>query len=245
MPQITITQTDDFKWEQANVPPRLNQDVVQVWRIRVPAADTDLEGHRSVLSAAEQDRASRFVQPDDACRYIIAHGVLRQLLSEHTDIAKHQLFFTKNEFGKPALVLSDSKAAIHFNLSHSGGFVIIALSRHPVGVDVEYLKTDFSFGSLLPHYFTAAEAQLISTSASPLAAFFSAWTRKEALGKGLGSGITENMQNLPSLDGFHRSTDLLVVNDWKVQTFWVDDEHVASLACSGNVAEVRFFNFVK
>lgn len=245
MPQIIITQTDYCKWEQANVPPRLNQDEVQVWRIRVTAADTDYEGYRSVLIVAEQDRASRFVHPEDACRYITAHGVLRHLLSAHTGIVKHQLVFTKNEFGKPALVLSDSKAAIHFNLSHSGGFVIIALSKHTVGVDVEYLNPDFNFGTLLPHYFTAEEAKSITNSASPLAAFFNTWTRKEALGKGLGSGITENMQNLPSLNGIHRSTELIVVNDWNVQTFWVDDEHVASLACSGNVAEVRFFDFVK
>ncbi len=245
MSQITITQTDNLIWEQTDVPLRLKQDEVQVWRVRVPAAINYIENFQSVLSVAENDRASRFVHPEDACRYITAHGVLRHLLSAHTGIAKHQLLFTKNEFGKSALVLGDSKAAIHFNLSHSGRFVIIALSKHPVGIDVEYLKSDFSFGSLLPYYFTVAEAQFVSRSASPPAAFFSAWTRKEALGKGLGSGITENMQNLPSLDGIHRSTELIVVNDWNVQTFRVDDEHVASLAYSGNVAEVRFFDFVK
>ncbi|WP_342648416.1 4'-phosphopantetheinyl transferase superfamily protein [Mucilaginibacter sp. CSA2-8R] len=245
MPLITLTQTDNVKWEKADLVPHLKQDEVQVWRVLVPPAGAQIENYRSVMSVAEIDRASRFVHPEDTNRYVTAHGVLRQLLSAHTAVARHQLLFTKNEFGKPALIMSDSKAALHFNLSHSGQYVIIALSKHPIGADVEYLKPDFNFHSLLPHYFTAAETHFITTtSASPLTAFFSAWTRKEALGKGLGSGITENMQVLPSLNGIHSSTGLLVVNDWNVQTFRVDDVHMASVACSGNVREVRFFNFI-
>jgi 4'-phosphopantetheinyl transferase len=243
MALITITELSNINWTLTDFVPALMQDDVQVWRVRVPNVGADIQSYNIVLNAAEKDRASRFVQPEDALRYIAAHNALRQLLSQITGIAPDQLVFTKNEFGKPALALHHNTANIHFNLSHSGQYVIIGLSKHPVGVDVEYLKNNFSFRSLLPHYFSTAEAQYITASPSPVKAFFRSWTLKEALGKGLGSGITENMQKLPCLNGIHQSTALIAANDWNVQTFWVDEEHMSSVSCSRNAGDVKFFDY--
>lgn len=244
MSLITISELDSITWLLPGFVPALMQGEVQVWRVGVPEHGVKTESNLDLLSAAEKDRASRFAQHEDAQRYIAGHCALRRLLSSHTGIATHQLVFTKNEFGKPALGHHQNTANIHFNLSHSGQYVIIALSKHPVGVDLEYVKNDFNFRSLLPHYFTTAEAQYITASPSPVEVFFRSWTLKEALGKGLGAGITENMQNLPSLLGINRSNGLLVTNDWKVKTFGVDDGHVGSVAMSSNIEDLEFFDFI-
>lgn len=209
----------------------------------MPQDDFIITAYQQALSKAEVDRASRFVQPEDAQRYVAAHEALRNLLSKHTGIPPRQLEFTKNEFGKPALANLDCAANIHFNLSHSGSYIVIGLSKQPIGVDVELVKNDFNFRGLLQHYFSQTEAHSIIRSPSPVNGFFRSWTCKEALGKGLGSGISENMQQLPCLNGTHQSTGSIMVNDWKVQTFWVDDGHVASVAYSSNIVSVNFYDY--
>ncbi len=244
MSLITVSELESVNWLLPEFIPALTQDDIQVWRVSVPEQGVKTESYLSLLSAAEKDRASRFVQYEDAQRYVAGHCALRRLLSSHTSIVAHELMFTKNEFGKPALAHHQNTANAHFNLSHSGQYVIIALSKHPIGVDLEYIKNDFNFRSLLPHYFTTAEAQYITASLSPVEAFFRSWTLKEALGKGLGTGITENMQNLPSLLGINRSNGLLVTNDWNVKTFGVDDEHIGSVAMSSNIEDLEFFDFI-
>lgn len=243
MSLITINDIDLTSWNQVNAVPNFTQGGIQIWRVRVPQDDFILTAYQQVLSKAELDRASRFVQPEDAQRYIAAHGALRNLLFMHTGIPPRELEFTKNEFGKPALVNPDCAASIHFNLSHSGRYIVIALSKQPIGVDVELVENDFTFRGLLPHYFSPTEAHYITTSPSPVNAFFRAWTCKEALGKGLGSGISENMQQLPCLNGTHQSTGSIMVNDWKVQTIWVDDGHIASVAYSSNIVSVNFYDY--
>lgn len=244
MSLITISELESVDWLLPEFVPALTRADVQVWRVSVPEYGVKTESNLDLLSAAEKDRASRCVKHEDAQRYIAGHCALRRLLSSHTGIAPQELIFTKNEFGKPALATQHNPKSLHFNMSHSGLYVIIALSRHPVGIDVESIKSDFNFRSLLPNYFTTAEAHFITNAVSPVDAFFTVWTRKEALGKGLGTGITENMQNLPSLVGINLSDGLLVTNDWKVKTFDVDDGHVGSVAINSNIEKTVFFNFM-
>ena len=64
---------------------------LRLWLVDLDAAHFD-----DVPSAAEQQRAARFVRPDDGRRYLAAHAALRHLLG--TGAA-----WVAGEFGKPAL----------------------------------------------------------------------------------------------------------------------------------------------
>jgi 4'-phosphopantetheinyl transferase len=180
MSLITISDIGRITWNQINAVPNFTHGEMQIWRVRVPQDDFVFTAYQQVLSKAELDRASRFVQPEDAQRYVAAHGALRNLLFMHTGIPPRQLEFTKNEFGKPALAHPDFAANIHFNLSHSGRYIVITLSKQPIGADVELVKNDFNFRGLLPHYFLPTEAHSITSSPSPVNEFFRAWTCKGA-----------------------------------------------------------------
>ena len=245
MSLISISELGNIDWQLPESTPALMQYDAQVWRVRVPETGVRTERDLNILNAAEREQTLRFVQQEDAQRYLVAHSALRRLLSSHTGIGAHQLTFTKNEFGKPALAPHHNAVNMHFNLSHSGQYVIIGLSRFPVGVDIEVVKSDFDFRNLLPHYFTTAEAQSIINAVSQTDEFFRAWTRKEALGKGLGIGITENMQKLPSLVGIDKSNELLFINGWKIQTFGTGDGHVVSAAVSSEIKEIKFLDFIQ
>lgn len=158
----------------------------ELWRIdldqHVPAAAL------AKLSADEVARARRFVFERDRHRFIAAHAALRQLLGQHSGQAGERLRFVAGRFGKPALASAD----LHFNLSHSHGIGLVALSsRNELGVDVEVLRPMPDALALAAAYFSPAEQAALT--ACPVAqrdrAFFVCWTRKEACLKAVGIGL--------------------------------------------------------
>lgn len=89
---------------------------------------------------------------------------------------------------KPVL----ASGAPHFSLSHTGGHAVLAVSPEPVGVDIEEIRSITDLGSLAARVFSAGE--LSKFAAVPLSrrqtAFFSCWTRKEAILKEMGTGLS-------------------------------------------------------
>jgi len=57
--------------------------------------------------------------------------------------------------------------------------------------------------SILPTIFSDLEQDFVRNSSNPIEAFFLLWTRKESLLKASGIGITDNLVNVPSLNGVH------------------------------------------
>lgn len=87
--------------------------------------------------------------------------------------------------GKP--VFQDAPE-LHFNLSHSGSFALCALSDAPVGVDIEAVRPRRP--GLAEHILSPAERTWYQANGGDDAALLTLWTRKEALCKKQGSGLT-------------------------------------------------------
>ncbi|RZL94309.1 MAG: 4'-phosphopantetheinyl transferase superfamily protein [Variovorax sp.] len=158
-----------------------------MWRV-----DLDAEpAPRAVacLSEAEWERARRFVFKRDRQRFVAAHAALRSLLSDRTGVPGSLLDFRIGAFGKPALV---EPACVHFNLSHSQGVALIAISGDAeLGVDVEWLREVPQALDLADHHFTPAERHALAAVAPSARdeAFLRCWTRKEACLKATGMGL--------------------------------------------------------
>lgn len=167
----------------------------ELWRIDldqyIPAAA------RARLSADEMTRARRFVFEQDRHRYIAAHAALRQLLGRNHRAADELPHFVTGRFGKPALAPASER--LHFNLSHSQGSGLVALStRHELGVDIERVRPMPDALALAEAYFSPAERAALAAcpEAQRDRAFFVCWTRKEACLKAVGIGLHL------ALDGF-------------------------------------------
>ena len=142
------------------------------------------------LSAAEHERAARFVFERDRRRYLAAHCALRRLLSSRTGTPAVQLLLEEGPFGKPAL-RNEPRCA--FNLSHSEDVALVAMAdTGEIGVDVEMLRPMPDADDLARHNFSAEEcAELAATPAEHQSlAFLLGWTRKEACLKAIGSGLS-------------------------------------------------------
>ncbi len=76
-----------------------------------------------------------------------------------------------------------------FNISHAGDKVVCAMSQYPrIGVDIEAIE-EISFHDFRDH-FTPIEKELLRLSSEPIHTFYWIWTRKEALVKADGRGLT-------------------------------------------------------
>ncbi|HEY8527970.1 MAG TPA: 4'-phosphopantetheinyl transferase superfamily protein [Acidimicrobiales bacterium] len=166
-----------------------------VWIVRlagVPGAD-------GLLDAEEVGRAARFRRPADRDRYVAAHAALRAVLARYAGRPPGGLAFAREPcplcgapHGRPRLAgaLGAGPAAWHFSLAHGGAVAAVAVARRPVGVDVEAadrgVGADDLAAALHPDE-RRALAALPAADRGPAA--LRAWVRKEAVLKGLGTGL--------------------------------------------------------
>jgi len=82
-------------------------------------------------------------------------------------------------------------------VSHSGAWAALAFSGGPpVGIDIEEVRPLPEYRELIRHFFSANERAHITT----LPEFFRLWTRKEALLKGIGKGLSQPLEEYDVLD---------------------------------------------
>src|SRR5437867_2648361 len=133
----------------------------------------------ATLTHDERMRSARFQFERDQQRFIVARGVLRDLLGRYLHTQPSQLRFICNEFGKPDLS-PEFGNRLKFNLSHSAGLALIAIATTSnLGVDLEYIRAQSDYADIARRFFSAAEVDCLIALPSHLyaEAFFSCWTK--------------------------------------------------------------------
>lgn len=109
---------------------------------------------------------------------------IKELVSEFDDIKAEDVIILRTEKGKPYL----KNLPFHISISHSSDLVAVAVSRFPVGIDVEKIKDrDLK---LCRKVCTEKDNEIIKNSHNPIEDFYKIWTAKEAYFKKEGTGIT-------------------------------------------------------
>jgi 4'-phosphopantetheinyl transferase len=174
-----------------NTMPKLPAGEVHVWIARiqaVPVAPSLIE----MLDPVEREVAMRFRFEKHRQAYISAHAILRDILRRYLDRPAHKIQLGRDSFGKPFLLRDGIPIPPHFNLSHSGAMVLVALAHHNIGVDVEKIRPLDDIESLVNSNFSPQErADVLGQHPSHREqAFFRHWTRKESYIKALGQGMS-------------------------------------------------------
>lgn len=167
---------------------RANADV-HLWLL---ALDGVVPAVEALLAPDEQQRASRFVFEADARRYRAAHGLLRRVLGHYLDAPAASLRFEQGPAGKPHLAGAHAGSGLHFSLSHSGSHGLLGVACHAIGVDIEQVRPIADLRAVAESNFAASElCTLFALPASlQFDGFFACWTRKEAVIKALGGGLS-------------------------------------------------------
>ncbi len=195
-----------LEWRAGAAEIELNSSEIRVWLVDLDsglsADDVETEEPGSeldVLSDDERARAARFVRARDRRRFARCRASLRQILGGLLRESPHSLRFRAAGQGKPELDFSamgvnegDARAAIRFNVSHSSDLALIGVCRgRELGVDVERIKQVIEADRIVASFFSPAERAEFAAIPDDVKAlaFFRGWTRKEAVLKGLGTGL--------------------------------------------------------
>jgi len=203
-----------------------------------------------VLSPAECIRVRRFHFEKDRQRFVLARGMLRILLGRYRDCGPQEIIFSYLAHGKPVL----TNGGIQFNVSHAHKLaVLVFAATASIGVDIEYVQREFDHHLLAKRYCSPEEikAMEMTPEASRKRVFLEFWTRKEALLKATGEGISRTLNQLgvtnPMLSYQPKDSEFGVSeSNWNFHALSLGAAYVGSLVVGGhrldvNEAEIEVF----
>jgi 4'-phosphopantetheinyl transferase len=230
---------------------QLASDEVHSWCASLDAPPETSARLYATLTPDERTRSARFRFERDQQRFIVARGVLRDLLGRYLQTQPSHIRFVYNAFGKPDLSPAFGNR-LTFNLSHSAGLALIAIATASnVGVDLEYIRPQSDYVDIARHFFSTAEADDLIALPSHLCAeaFFSCWTKREAYLKACGEGlaIPLNSFSVPltthpadtPVDLYAASKGIAPAKRWSLYTLRPATGYAGALAIEGTGWRLR------
>ncbi|WP_418724739.1 4'-phosphopantetheinyl transferase family protein [Dysosmobacter sp.] len=148
---------------------------IELWAARLerPLTAEEDAAMLALLPPERRERLERLRQPEKRREPLCAYLILcRALWEQYRWRALPPIRTTS--LGKPYF---PDHPDVHFNLSHTAGAVLVALSDRPVGVDIERIRP------VSPR--TMRRLADVQTER----AFFESWVRREARSKRSGAGV--------------------------------------------------------
>jgi len=171
----------------------LPPDEVQIYATNLDAVASPPSELAALLSDMEQLRAARFHSAHDRERYIVRRTILRLLLGAYLNVPPEGIEMPLGPHGKPAIAPAPGSPQLGFNLSHSDGTAVYAFAwNRRVGIDVEGVRRDIDYRGLAERFFAPGERAALGRVADDdlPERFFACWTRKEAVVKAHGAGLS-------------------------------------------------------
>lgn len=212
-----------------------------LWRIHVPDHLENIEKDLDLLPGEERDKSESFVKSEDRNRYILGKIYARKLLANYLKTEPHTLGFRFSDQKKPIL---ENYPMMNFNISHSGDYIIIGFAnRWSVGVDIELMNTHVDLYNMIINCMSSTEVSVILNSEMPRQMFYKYWTRKEALLKGIGIGLTDRLKDINCSDGLNLVPIEFsgFASSWKVWSFEMENSYSVSIAHDSAIRVMRFY----
>lgn len=144
------------------------------------------------LSGEERTRLHSIQSPEQRYQFGFSRTLLRSCLASYLDCGPSEVVIFSDEWGKPRV---RSCPELHFNLSHTTGALVIAVSKVEVGVDVESRTLLHPLARLTRIFSPEEEAALRPLPEREQAQLFMKfWTRREALLKAIGRGFCKGVE---------------------------------------------------
>jgi 4'-phosphopantetheinyl transferase len=237
---VTGKQIGNAADMQPTAPKRIPSDdaAIEIWLARLDLDTDQIRQCEMHLSQDELRRANRFHFERDRRRFIAARATLRILLGGCLAVRPDAIALGYTGNGKP--FVADPAANVHFNVSHAHERALYAISKsRALGVDIEYLNRDIDYSGLAERFFTNSEyasLQRIPESGRKRA-FLACWTRKEAVIKATGEGLSLPLDQFevtvepdaePRILFFAAATQQ--ISDWTLCAADVGSDYIATVA---------------
>lgn len=234
----------------------INRLAVYLHHIDFPVSEHAMLALTKKASPKRLERAQRYRFHEDKVRCLMAEDLLKhalktQGLANYDEICQNICLndIGLNNSGKPVF---DNQSLGHFNLSHSGEWVVCALDNQTVGIDVERFRKPLDAHEpkdlKVMKLFSEAEQAYINKAdiSDRPARFYRLWTLKESYLKALGVGLSQplNSFTINIIDEHHAN----LIIDEQIQTGWyfyyfnVDANHVFAI-CAKQPINAHDFEF--
>jgi len=183
----------------------------------------------SFLPPDIRKKIKSFYHIEDSIRSLLGYMMLKKVFPQF-DQYTNSLSFTK--YGKPFIQNQD---LFHFNISHSKSWVVLAVSKDEIGVDIEYIKPvcfDTMKGALTEEEYTKLQSL---PNYEAVKCFYKIWTVKESFLKMIGIGLSLSPNHLQTNVYIEEPTILLDGKQQNVmiQTFQIESNYQISVCGKG------------
>jgi 4'-phosphopantetheinyl transferase len=225
------------------VRPLLPVEEVYVFAFALDPPVPRLGDFEELLSRDEAERADRFRQEHDRRRYVVGRAQLRTILACYLNREASELQFVYGSQGKPVLRDVGGHERVRFNLSRSNDLGVLAMQvDDDVGIDLECVRPFPDALDIAKRLFATEEYETLCAlpPAERDAAFFSYWTRKEAVVKSIGLGLSHPVNTFVVRPLPGAAVERLVIGGpdgnavrWLLTVPPPSEGYVAALATSG------------
>jgi len=163
---------------------------LQVLPVAAVAAEAVAQG-TDWLTAAEQRRLRAITLEARREAFLAGHWQARHAAGAWLRLDAGRIALERHPDGRPRLCVDGVDIALQVSLSHSGGWLAVALADAPVGVDIELPRRDRDWEALARFVFSPEELRSLrdGDAAARARLFHAFWTLKEARGKRTGEGL--------------------------------------------------------
>lgn len=176
-----------------------------------------------------QNKTERYVRWEDRQRGLLGKLLLLDGLVKRGYAADCLERLSTDKFGRPFL-----EGGIDFNISHSGGYAVCAITREErVGIDVEAVR-DIKLSDFR-RYMNVEEWRKISASSEPYEEFHKYWTKKESIMKADGRGFSIPLEDIRLGEG----SAVLYDTRWFLKEISVRPGYRCHIASDSEHPEIR------
>ncbi|HEX8427627.1 4'-phosphopantetheinyl transferase family protein [Hymenobacter sp.] len=239
-PSVQCTVANGVNW--INFPSELQSKPISLFLIETRVNSNLLEYIELLVPVNEIEISKSYFHQPKKESYLINRSIVRILLSACCSKGYKNIELLPGVNGKPRVADCPN---LHYSVSYSAGYMVLAIAASPIGADLEYARTDFQFQDIIDFSFSLSENDFVRQSANPTCAFYTLWTRKEALVKATAKGIDDDFRDIPSLEGSHPldQTKLATSISWTTSSFSAGNNCIAAISYSSRftVEDIAFY----
>ncbi len=240
------------EWEK-QIPAKVKLNEIHAWKAHLLDWAGEERRYFSCLSEVEKGRAWRINFEPLRQRFIIAHGVVREILGFYLHQPPREVEINSSPSEKPTLTGQSARAepGLRFNYSHSEDLLFLAISQESeLGADVERIRPEIDHFVIASHFFASEEMIWLQSlsGGDQVKAFYRLWTCKEAALKAEGTGLRHPLEAVriefvpgeKATRGSWQARATIGNQAWAIQIVKPDAEYAAALAVSQDASAAQF-----
>ena len=205
------------------------------------------QAYLALLDNAERARYERIRHEETRDHHLLTRALVRSTLSHYDPRPASEWRFIENEHGCPFIAPEHASDGLHFNVSHTQGLIVCALTRgRALGVDVEFEPRKSRTSKIADRFFAPSEVAALRRlpEGAQRQRFFTYWTLKEAYIKARGMGLAIPLKDfwfdVDTPGQIHFDNANVLGDDpkgWWFARYYASPDHPLALALSGEATQ--------